>query len=132
MTLTEIKEYKYMVTIPLTDAKKGMIVVEQDGAYREGNPLSYFCRIEDCYRSEEVLSGFDVVWMLDLTALSKGGEKLFDWDIEHYFEYEEDAVIEIYFKSKEEASQFGIDPDMLEAANYDAIFIGDYEDAELA
>ena len=133
MTLTEIKEYKYMATIPFTKVKKGMIVLEQDTpTNRDSNSISYFCRIEDCYPSEEVLSGFNEGWTLDLTALSPNGDKLFDWETDYHFEHEEDASIEIYFKSKEDASRFGIDPNTLEEANYDEIFIGDYEDAELA
>ena len=130
MTITEIKQYKYMTTIPFTEIKKGMIVVEQDIPYREGNSISYFCRVEDCYLSEEYLTGFDIGWTLDLSALSSKGEKLFDWEIECHFEYEEDAVIEIYFKNREDASEFGIDPNILEIANYDQFFVGDYEDAD--
>lgn len=130
MTLTELKEYKYMVEIPFTEVKKGMIVVEQDLAYREGNSISYFCRVEDCYHSEELSTGFDDGWTLDLSALSKDGEKLFDWEMGYLFEYEEDAVIEIYFKEREDASLFGIDPDSLENAKYDQFFVGDYEDAD--
>ena len=130
MTLTELKEYKYMVEIPFTEVKKGMIVVEQDLAYREGNSISYFCRVEDCYQSDELSTGFDYGWTLDLSALSKDGEKLFDWEMGYLFEYEEDAFIEIYFKERKEASLFGIDPDSLETANYDQFFVGDYEDAD--
>ena len=133
MTLTEIKEYKYMVTIPFTEVKKGMIVLEQDvPTSRDSKSISYFCRIEDCYCSEEALSGFDVGWTLDLTALSPHGEKLFDWETDYHFEYEEDLTIEIYFKSKEEASKYGIDSELLEEANYEEYFFDDSNNIEQA
>lgn len=110
-------EYRFSVSLPYSEIKKGMMVLEEDVCDKP-NPIPYMCEVV-----EAGMGSFDLgdgqprcCHEIRIVAYSNKGRVIHDWTIQSMVldEPEEDPERDVFFRTAEEAARFGIEPSRLQ------------------
>lgn len=112
----ETGEYKYRAFLPYERIKVGMMVLSEDDCDKP-KPIPFMCKVTEIGTGTvDIGDGKEKsCYVLRIVARSGFGAVIYDWTIRPVIpdEYDDCFKENVYFRTKEEAAAFGVDPSEL-------------------